>query len=507
MYPGMSKSRYLVSDTVLDRLAQRTIRGGVVTAFSQSCTFAINLGRTAILARLLTPDDFGLIGMVAVVTGFVMLFKDAGLSMATIQRKEITHEQISNLFWVNAIISIGCMVIVAALAPLVTWFYGREELLGITIALAGAIIFSGLVIQHQALLRRRMEFGRLALVQVASQLAGAIAAIVLAWFGFRYWALVWSQYVLGMFGLVAFFVACPWWPGWLSRGSGVRSMLHFGKNLTGFNFVNFFARNGDNLLIGKFCGSAQLGIYSRAYALLMLPLSQINGPLSAAAIPALSRLQDDPQRYRHYYLSAIRLICAVSMPFVVFLMAMATNVILIVLGPQWTEAAGVFFWLGVTGVLQPVNNTGGWLLVSQGRDREMFQWGILGSTLIVASFAIGIPWGIQGVAMGYGIVCATIVTPLQFWWIGRKGPVQTRDFYRELAVPLVVSLCLLVVLLVAHRAQWIQNVYLETVVAALATSVVAAILLLRNRNGRQLMQRIIAIGIPARWRSCLQRSS
>ncbi len=500
-----AKDDYLHTDTV--ELGINSIRGSILTATAQGIIFCLNLGRVAILARLLTPDDFGLVGMVTVVTGFVVLFKDAGLSLATVQRKEITHEQISNLFWANVALSLVCMMVVAASAPLVTWFYGRQELLGITIVLAGAFVLSGVVVQHQALLQRRMQFGRLVLIRVVGQAMAALSAIAMAWFGFRYWALVGSQYVSGLCCIVGCFVACPWRPSWLYRNSGVRGMLAFGKNLTGFNVVNYFARNGDNLLIGKFCGGVELGLYSRAYSLLMLPLSQVNAPISAVAIPALSRLQDDSSRYRHYYFSAIHLICAISMPLVALLVALSDNVILIVLGPQWTEATTVFLWLAIAGLVQSIYNTSGWLFVSQNRTAEMFRWGVVNSCVLVFCFVVGLQWGIRGVAACYAIGCVCFSVPSVFWVIGRAGPIRARDFYRQMAVPVGGSLCLLVVLLGLHKAQWIRNIYLETAIAALVTACVVVTLLLHNQSGRQLLQRIITIGVPAKWRSCLKRTS
>ena len=293
-------TEYLKAD-----LKGRSVRGGAVTMAGQGVRFFLQMGSTVVLARLLTPQDFGLIAMVTAVTGFVMMFKDMGLSMATVQRAEVNHAQISTLFWINVTLSLGVMLVTAALAPAIAWFYGEPRLTWITLALAGAFIFGGLTIQHQALLRRNMRFGTLALIGIISMVMGIVAAIIAAWYGAGYWALVIMQLAGAITGAIAVWVVCGWRPGLPVRRSGVREMLAFGGNLTGFNVINYFARNADNLLIGKFWGSGPLGLYSKAYGLLMLPLRQINAPLSAVAIPALSRLKDEPERYRNYYIKAV----------------------------------------------------------------------------------------------------------------------------------------------------------------------------------------------------------
>ncbi len=175
-------------------------------------------------------------------------------------------------------------------------------------------------------------------------------------------------------------------------------MLAFGGNLTGFNVVNYFARNLDNILIGRYWGVEPLGLYSKAYSLLMLPLQQINAPISSVAIPALSRLQNDPEQYRKYYLKAISLITFVSLPGVMFMIVMSENIIRVVLGEQWIKASPIFSVLGISALIQVVLNTNGWLHVSIGRTDRMFRWGIFASFFIVVSFFIGLPYGAIGVA-------------------------------------------------------------------------------------------------------------
>jgi PST family polysaccharide transporter len=396
---------------------------------------------TVVLARLLTPRDYGLIGMVTVITGFLTLFKDMGLSQATIQREELTHEQTSNLFWVNVAASTLIALLTVALAPLVARFYGEPLLVWITIALAAGFVFGGFTVQHQALLRRQMRFGLLAASSVIAAVVGLLVGIFLAWRGAQYWALVGQQLAVALVTAITVWVFCGWRPTLPSRRSGVGELLAFGGNVTGFNVVNYFARNGDNLLIGKVWGSAPLGLYEKAYQLLLLPLNQINYPVSAVLVPTLSRLANDPERYRAAFLRALEKLLMVTMPGIVFLMVTSDWVVSVVLGPQWTEAAKIFAWLAVAGFLQPVGSTTGWLFVSQNRTRTMLHWGFIGSATAIISIVIGLPWGALGVAMSYGLIGFFVRTPLNLWYVGREGPVRTRDFYVTMAPFALAALC------------------------------------------------------------------
>ena len=429
-------TEYLKAD-----LKGRSVRGGAVTIAAQGVRFVLKMGSTVVLARLLTPQDFGLIAMVTAVTGFVVMFKDMGLSMATVQRAEVNHGQISTLFWINVVLSIGVMLVIAALAPAIAWFYGEPRLTWITLALASAFIFGGLTVQHQALLRRQMRFRTLALIGIIGMAAGIVAAIVAAWYGAGYWALVIGQLATAVAGAIAVWVACGWRPGLPVRRSGIREMLAFGGNLTGFNFLNYFTRNADNLLIGKFWGSGQLGLYSKAYSLLLFPIRQITWPIAAVAIPSLSRLQNDPEQYRRYYYRAINTIAFITMPLVAMLAALSDEIIKIVLGNQWTDAAIIFKVLAFAAFFQPIWSALGWIFVSLGQTKRMMRWGLAMVPLIVLSFVIGLPWGALGVATSYTVCYLSLILVPSFWYAFRYSPVNLTGLFRSIRCPLVLGLC------------------------------------------------------------------
>ena len=391
-------TEYLKAD-----LKGRSVRGGAVTMAAQGVRFVLGMGSTVVLARLLTPQDFGLIAMVTAVTGFVMMFKDMGLSMATVQRAEINHNQISTLFWINVVLSIGVMVVTAALAPVIAWFYGEPRLTWITLALAGAFIFGGLTVQHQALLRRNMRFGSLAFIQIISMVAGIATAIVSAFYGAGYWSLVLMQLATAIAGAIAVWVVCGWRPGLPVRRPGVRSLLAFGGYLTASNVLNYLVRNLDNILLGAVWGATSVGLYSKAYGLLMLPIRQVNGPLTAVAIPALSSLQNNPDEYRRYYVKAIAILAFLSMPLIVFVLCSAKDVVLLILGQQWVNSIPIFMALAPAALLGSLNVVTGWVFVPLGRTNRQLRCCLFGSIVTITAFFVGLRWGALGVAVAFSI--------------------------------------------------------------------------------------------------------
>src|SRR6185295_6977055 len=277
---GSNRSeRFFRTDHLMDSLGGRTARGGVVTMASHGMKFAVSIGATAILARLLSPQDYGLIGMVAVATNFIVMFKDLGLATATVQKSEITSEQISTLFWVNLTLSVITMLVMVLLAPAISWFYGDPRLTMIAIVSALGFLIGGLTVQHEALLKRQMRFMALSTVALVAMIVGYIVGIAFAWYGFGFWSLVYSQLALLATDAILVWTICGWRPGLPRRNTGVRSMLGFGGNITAYGTVNYFSKNADNLLIGRFFGPQQLGLYNKAAQLVGLPTDQVHEPV------------------------------------------------------------------------------------------------------------------------------------------------------------------------------------------------------------------------------------
>lgn len=415
------------------------MRGGAVTLVSQGLRVLLQLASTAVLARLLTPSDFGLVAMVVAVIGFIGLLKDAGLSMATVQRERIDRDQVSNLFWANLLLSLAAVALAILLIPAVTAYYREPRLAGVTAALSAAFLLAGLGAQHRALLVRHMRFLALASVDVLALIAGVGAAIAAAAAGAGYWALVVLHLATAAAGLAGIWAADPWLPGPPRRGSGIRPLLAFGRDLTGFNVLAYVSRTMDNVLIGGLLGARSLGLYNKAYNLLLLPVNQINQPVTGVALPALSRLQGDPERYRRYYRTGLLLIASLGMPSIAFLFVDAETVILTVLGSQWQEAVSLFRALGPAAFLGTFNVATGWVYLSLGHTGRQLRWQVLGTTVTVTGFAVGLRWGALGVALAYSLTSLLLRYPALAYCY-RGTPVTFGDLGRALGRPAAASL-------------------------------------------------------------------
>lgn len=456
---------------------------------AQVIQFVLRTAGIVVLARLLTPNDYGLIGMVAVVIGFAQMFKDAGLSMATVQKDHISHEQISTLFWINILISAFLGVCVLAGSPLVARFYGRPELRAVTAALSFSFIISGLMIQHQALLRRHMQFGMLAIIQIASQVITLVVTIILALLGWRYWALVGGTITTALVSTLMTFFFCPWIPGRMKKVAGVRDMLKFGGYLTGYNFVNYFARNLDNILIGRFVGATQLGFYSKAYQLLMLPIGQVRSPLISVAIPAMSTLQDNPQMYRRYFHKIISLIGLITMPMAGLFFVCPDNIILLVLGHKWIKASAIFRVLSLVAFIQPAATAAiGVVMISLGHGRSYFRFGVFSAIFICLGISLGLRWGAIGVACGYVAAYYLILFPALPYCL-KGSSVKSSDFLKAIYLPATASVIMVNVMIIMKSYMLdLNNLGIIALSFFVGTTAYVAVLLIMPGGAKSLFE-------------------
>lgn len=443
-------NQHFCVDHIKSNLKGRSVRGGATTMAAEAGKFVLTIASTVVLAHLIAPENFGLLAMVVAVTNLVKLFNDLGLSQATVQRAEINHSQVSTLFWLNVILSAVLMLVTAALAPAVAWFYNEPRLTWITLSLACGFIFSGLAVQHRALLNRQMRYAALATIRITAMVVGMATGIVSAWFGAEYWALVLMELAAALTSTVGVWVMCSWRPGPPVWHSNVRSMITFGSNLTGANILIYFIRNSDNILIGRYWGAYQLGLYDKAYQLLYLPMQQINTPIAAVALPALCRLQNNPERYRAYYYKAILLIVTLAMPLVGFLFVSADKAILLLLGPKWMDTIGIFRALSVATFASTFSFATGWVYISLGQANRQLRWVLFTSPITVLIFFISVHWGVLAVATAFSF-SLPIIQLLSFIYCYRGTPLRLRDLGITLARPAVASITAAVVLLGVHQ--------------------------------------------------------
>lgn len=384
---------------VQHELKQKAVRGASVTIASRLAEHAIHMISVIILARLLTPQHFGLVAMVASVGSIFNVFRDLGLSDATIQAPQLDHKQVSTLFWVNSLFGLGVSLLFMLFSPLIALFFKEPELVNIAVFFSLSFIFAGLSIQHMALLKRRMEFSKIALISLGSSVLSVIAAIAAAALGFGYWAIITRQVVLAMSLAAGAWVFCRWKPGKAASVASVLPMIKFGANIMGFYVMNYFAQNLDKTLIGWRNGAKMLGFYDRAYQLSGMPIETMTLPVQSVAVTTLSKLVNEPEHFKRYYLNALSILAFVGMPLSAYLAVVNKDLVLLLLGPQWETTAGIFLFLGMGIGIQILYATQGWLHISLGRTDRWVRWGMVATPFILLSYVLGLRWGITGVAV------------------------------------------------------------------------------------------------------------
>jgi O-antigen/teichoic acid export membrane protein len=417
-------------------LKRSTTRGTAVSLAGQATNFVLRTGSMMVMARLLTPADFGLVGMVAAVTGFLGLFRDLGLSMATIQRVSITDAQTSTLFWVNVAAGGLLAVLCVLLAPAMVAFYGEPRLFWVTAALGLGFLFNGAGAQHRAMLQRSMRFLALSTTDIAALVFSLAASIAAALAGAGYWALVVASVGGQVAGTLGAWLAARWIPGRPRRGAGVRSMLMYGGKLTLSNVVAYAAFNADKVLLGRFCGAEPLGIYGRAYQLINLPTDNLNSTIGQVALPALSRVQDDPVRLRDYFLKGYGFFLSLVLPVTTACALFADDIVRVFLGPKWHEAAPIFRLLAPTILAFALVNPFGWLLQATGRVGRSLRMALVVTPTLIFGYALGLGHGPRGVAAGFSASIVLLVAPLILW--AKRGTlIAARDILGTVLPPAV----------------------------------------------------------------------
>jgi O-antigen/teichoic acid export membrane protein len=418
----------------MKNLKQKTIRGGFAKVFAQAVSLPLRMGSLMVLARLLDPKDFGLVGMVTAITGVFSILKDFGLSTAAVQRATVTDEQISTLFWINMFVgAILCLLSLVA-APLVAAFYREPRLSAVMAVLGTGFILNAAGVQHSVLLQRQMRFTALAVIDVASLLVSVAVGIGLARSGFGFWALVAMTVSLPLTNTACYWVAAAWLPGRPRKQVGIRSMMRFGGTLTLNSIVVYVAYNLEKVLLGRFWGAATLGLYGRAYQLITIPTENLNSAVGGVAFSALSRLQDDPGRLKSYFLKGYSLVLSLTVPMTVACVLFADDLIRVVLGPKWTEAAVIFRLLAPTILFFGLINPLGWLLFALGLVGRSLKVALVLAPLVIAGYVLGLPYGPKGVAFGYSAVLTLWVVPHTAWCV-HGTVISLRDILKVVSRP------------------------------------------------------------------------
>jgi PST family polysaccharide transporter len=469
-------------------IASGIFNSGVVQAVRVLC----QIGSVVILSRLLPPSDFGLLAMVGPVYGFVVLFQDLGLSQATIQKPGITHDQINAFFWINLAAGALLAAFVVALSPFVGWYYGDPRVVPLTSAMALLILVGSAGNQPGAILTRRMEFGIAAWTGVLGAITGLAISIIMALFIKNYWALYIGMAAGTIVPVAGVWIASGWMPSRPRHVSGLRDMLKFGAGVTTANVSSYFSMNTDNILIGWRWGEHVLGLYDRAYKLLLFPIARIIGPVMGTMVPVLSRLAAEPERYRDLFLKTIALLTLAIWPGIVWAIVLKDSLVPTLLGRHWGDAASIFGPLAVAGLVQAVNNSMGYLYITQGRSKELARMALIGAVIDVASFALGLPHGAKGVATAYTL-SEFLRTPFFWWIVTSRGPIRARSVVLAV-LPQSTAALVSFLVLTAYRSAVDALPLIQLAAGLILSYVTSALIMCLSASGRQTLRHALEAG-------------
>lgn len=421
-----------------DSLGHRALGGVSATLLWQAIRVGLLGVSIVVLARLLSPQDYGLLAMVTAVIGVGELLRDLGLSVAAVQARTLDRAEKSNLFWANTLTGFVLMLVVFGLSWPIAALYGQPELVGITQVLAATFLINGVASQFKAQINRDLRFMMLGISEALPQAIGLGIAIALAVGGSGYWALVAQAVVVAVTALLLDVLFARWRPGLPRFDVSIRRFLRFGGALAGTQGLAYVAKNIDNVLLGVFYGSGMLGFYSRAYQLIVLPLNQLTAPLSRVAIPILARLQDDRPQFLRYLRSGQFFTVTLSSVFYASMIGLAGPVVLVVLGDQWMPVVPILQALSLSGIFRAMGQVPYWIFVALGLTGKQFRIYLISQPLVVVAILIGVPWGGVGVAIGCS-VGYFLFWFIQMWWAGRVSGLPTGSLIRS-GLTLVVSI-------------------------------------------------------------------
>jgi PST family polysaccharide transporter len=394
-----------------------------------------------ILARVLSPEDFGMLGMILVFSALADILKNMGLGSALIQRSDINDDHLSTVFWIN--VATGHILLIAfqLLAPYIAKFYKLPELENIVRVYAFIYLIGSFNIVQEALLQKHLQFKRLFFIEVASIIIGGTLAMVLAFNNFGVWTLVWQYLTIAIAGCILSWLTSNWRPKFRFNIRSFVNLRKYGSNLMGHDILSFISRNIDNLLIGRFLGAAALGIYSRAYFLMLQPVNLTSQVLARVMFPVFSRMQNDLDALKNTYIKSIRMVAFVVFPAIVYVMIMAEPLIVTLLGNKWIEVAPILQMFCIYALIDTIGITTGWIFKSLGRTDIMFRWAIYSTSITVAAIIIGLQWGIWGVALMYTLAFLIFLW-IPGWWLAfRLIDLPLKIMLRNLAPAFVCTIC------------------------------------------------------------------
>lgn len=426
-----------MSEASID-IKERSVRGVGWSGISQITRQGLQFIVTAILARLLLPSEFGLVGMAAIITGLVFSVRELGLSAAIVQRKDLDDLHLSSSFWVNVGAGLVFFGLCSAIAPFAARFFRKEIVAPILIISSTGFVISSLGIVHRAGLLRRLDFKAIAVAEIGTSLGYGAASVLMAVLGFGVWSLVYGSLFGSLVGVILWWAGFRWKPAFRFSRQKFYELFKFGGNVMGSGLISYFNQNVDYLVIGRRLGASPLGIYTLAFKLISFPLTRISHMITGVTFPAFSRMQDDERRLRHAYTKTVRYISLFTFPILAGLMVLAPQLVTVVYGPKWVDAIIPLRIMCVLGMLKAAGTTVGSILMAKGRPDILLKFQVLMFVGITTAVVVGSFYGIVGVALAVTLL-SVVAFPIIQAVTNRQLSLSFREYFRALGPAVLAS--------------------------------------------------------------------
>ncbi len=454
-----------------------------------------------VLARLLDPEDFGLVALASVFTAFVEVFLNQGFGAAIVQRADLERKHLDTAFWITVLIGILLTVGGIAVSGLVAAFFEEPRLAPVLRWLSIGFILSALSSTQMAILRRELAFKSLAVRSITATTAGGIVGVTLAFAGFGVWSLVAQSLTIGLAGVIVLWRASDWRPGFHLSMKHYKELFSFGVYIVGNNILRVLVRRSDDLLIGYFLGPILLGYYTIGYRLLLVITRVATGIINSVAFPTFSRLQDNPQRMRRAFYEVTQYTSLLAFPVFIGLAILAPEVVPALFGDKWAPSVPVMQVLALIGILQSGLAFNGSVMRAFGKPSWEFGIMLLNAVCTVIGFWVAVRWGIVAVAASFVIV-GYLLAPVSYMAVHRLIQIDFRTYLWQFAAPLSASLVMVIVIVGLKNVFQDQalNVYLQLSVylAAGGLTYLLVIGLAARSLSRQVLKRV-SLAIPS-WK-------
>ena len=478
-------------------LGVKATRGVFWVGGGQFMRQAIQVVTSVVLARLLLPQDFGLLGMAVVFVGLSQLLADFGIGAAIVQAQETSDAALSSSFWLNLLVGVILIAAVGLAAPWIADFYGEPRVEILARVLSLTLLMSSVMVVPRAILYKSLDLKGVVKSQVIGSIVGSAAAVSLAWIGWGVWSLILQPVIGSAVTVFLTFLYSGWRPKFIYSWPSVKDLAYFSMPVLGSDLVNYANRNSDSLIIGKVLGSQLLGYYSLAYQIMLYPMTQVSSVVVRILFPTLSKVQEDPDRFSSAYLKSVAAIALVTFPMMTGLFVLAEDFVLAVFGEKWLPMTDVLRILSWVGLLQSINVTAGTIYLSTGKPKFSFYVAALSAPVLIGAFLIGVHWGLVGVSLAYAIACL-VVTGANLSWALHVAAIPLSSLFDALVRPFAASLAMMALVWACNEYLYGWPVFqpLARLIVCVLLGVVVYLLMSALVNRRQLRE-ILAIGRAA----------